>query len=128
MKHKHKVLLNRLAQLTFEGDNKELKNRVRIAVDFLMRQYSRNSKTFLNQYWRYLKDVYTERYVTITCAGEFPSQWLRKLLTTERFASRNLEVMQDPSLLGGFMVRAGYTIFNYSLNGQLSSLRRRFAQ
>ena len=126
MERKHKVLLKRLARLTFEGTEAELRNRIRAVVEFLIQRYPRNAKAFLTQYERCLKDVYAERYATVVYAGAFREQWLQELAVTKRLSDRHWETEENPELLGGFKIRVGDTVWDCSLKGQLSAFKETF--
>lgn len=126
MERKHKVLLKYLARLTFDGAEADLKERIRTVAEFLAQRYPRDAKPFLTQYERSLKEVFAERYATVTYVGTFLDQWLRELSETEHLAERRLEKKECPELLGGFKIRVGDTVWDCSLKGQLSALKETF--
>ena len=126
MERKHKVLLKHLARLTFDGSEEELKERIRVIAEFLVQRYPRNAKSFLMQYERSLKEVFSERYATVMYAGIFREQWLRDLFETRHLAERRLEEKKCPELLGGFKIRVGDTVWDCSLKGQLNALKETF--
>lgn len=126
MERKHKVLLKRLAQLTFDGSAEDLKERIRLVAAFLVQRYPRAAKSFLMQYERSLREVFAERYATVTYAGVFREQWLREWTAAKGFSERRLEKEEHPELLGGFKIRVGDTVWDCSLKGQLSAFKETF--
>lgn len=126
MERKHRVLLKHLARLTFEGSEGALRERIRAIAEFLVQRYPRNAKAFLMQYERSLKEVFAERYAIVTYVGAFLDQWLRELLEAKHLTERRLEKKECPELLGGFKIRVGDTVWDYSLKGQLSAFKETF--
>ena len=126
MERKHKVLLKYLARLTFEGAEEDFKERIRAIAAFLIQRYPRNAKAFLTQYERSLREVFAERYATVTYAGTFREQWLRDFLEAKHLTEHRPEKEECPELLGGFKIRVGDTVWDCSLKGQLSALKETF--
>ena len=126
MERKHKVLLKYLARLTFEGAEEDLRERIHAIAAFLIQRYPRNAKAFLKQYEHSLKEVFSERYATVTYAGTFREQWLRDFLEAKHLTERRPEKEKCPELLGGFKIRVGDTVWDCSLKGQLSALKETF--
>lgn len=126
MERKHKVLLKYLARLTFEGAEEDFKERIRAIAAFLIQRYPRNAKAFLTQYERSLREVFAERYATVTYAGTFREQWLRDFLEAKHLTERRPEKEECPELLGGFKIRVGDTVWDCSLKGQLNALKETF--
>ena len=126
MERKHKVLLKYLARLTFEGAEEDFKERIRAIAAFLIQRYPRNAKAFLTQYERSLREVFAERYATVTYAGTFREQWLRDFLEAKHLTERRPEKEECPELLGGFKIRVGDTVWDCSLKGQLSAFKETF--
>ena len=126
MERKHKVLLKYLARLTFEGAEEDFKERIRAIAAFLIQRYPRNAKAFLTQYERSLREVFAERYATVTYAGTFREQWLRDFLEAKHLTERHPEKEECPELLGGFKIRVGDTVWDCSLKGQLNALKETF--
>jgi F0F1-type ATP synthase delta subunit len=126
MERKHKVLLKYLARLTFEGAEEDFKERIRAIAAFLIQRYPRNAKAFLTQYERSLREVFAERYATVTYAGTFREQWLRDFLEAKHLTECHPEKEECPELLGGFKIRVGDTVWDCSLKGQLNALKETF--
>ena len=126
MERKYKVLLKQLARLTFEGSEEELKERIRAVAELLVQRYPRDAKRILTQYERCLKEVFSERYATVLYAGLFREQWLRELADAKKLSERRWEKAECPELLGGFKIRAGDTVWDCSLKGQLSAFKEKF--
>ena len=81
-----------------------------------------------NRLYREAKGIST---VTLTTPVELSHQALRNLLETFRQAGligqqADLEQKIDPSIIGGFILQVGDTIYNASIGQQVENLRKKF--
>ncbi|MBP5191432.1 MAG: F0F1 ATP synthase subunit delta [Opitutales bacterium] len=125
MERKHKAFLEKLAQLTLDGEVESLRERIQLVASFFIQRYPHNAKEFLEQYERCLRKAYAERYAILEYAGTFHEKWLQTLQDSAA-SSRRWETEEHPDLMGGFTIRIGDTVWDCSLKGQLSAFQKRF--
>ncbi len=123
MERKHKFLIQRLTDFVFEVEEDALLERIKASVAFLAQQYSRSSKEFLNYFWFCLQKVYHQKYATIEYTGHIDLKAIDQVLRTAvNFDHCKITSVENPKLIGGFKIKCGDNVLDYSLETQLKEL------
>lgn len=123
MERKHKFLIQRLTKFVFNADESSLLERVKASVAFLTQKYSRSPKEFLDYFWFCLQKMYNRKYATIEHTGNIDLKVIEHTLQSfAKFDHCKLIPVENPKLIGGFKVKHGDNVWDYSLESQLKEL------
>ncbi len=123
IERKHKFLIQQLTEFVFEADEKSLLERVKAAAAFLTQKYSRSAKDFLDYFWFCLQKMYNKKYATIEYTGRINLKAIeRELQSFAKFDHCKINSIENPVLIGGFKIKHGDNVWDYSLKSQLKEL------
>ncbi len=123
MERKHKFLMQRLAEFVFEKGTQEIQERVQAAVQILIQKFPRNSKQFLDCFEASLKKVYAKKFAIVEFAGTLDMHHLKQLLSKDASLSKcELISKECPELMGGFKIKNGDNVLDFSIKSQLNAL------
>lgn len=122
MERKHKFLIRRLVDFTFEGDLAKLSERIQGVAQYLQQRYPQEAHTFLKQYASYLRKGYAERYMTVEFSGQFDVKSFEKMIQTlPGLSQQPVVASENPELIGGFKLQCKDDVWDVSLKGQLGA-------
>ena len=104
-------------------------NRVRQAVQFVIRDKPRGFAAVLAQFHRLLKLEIARRTARVESATPLDPQTQSQLqadLSRKYGAGLSFVFVENPALLGGLRIQVGGDVYNGSVQGRLEALQERF--